>query len=364
MGFESNVSRRTFVSGVAASAALAACATTASASAADAEAGWDEEHEFVVIGAGNAAIGALVALDKGADVVVLEKTGAPGGTLKVSHRGVWIPNNDIVLDEFKGTDSIELSLEYLKGCDRTHQRSEEDLRTWVERSAPIFNYLRDQVGLPFEASAQNDYYNHPGTLVGRSTALGDSTDEDGWYGSIEKVFEAKGLDIRLNTKALHLITDEDSAVTGVLATDEDGNEVRFRGTKGVLIATGSFDRNDRLTYQCLQPPLVGTKVPPEITGDGHIMAMELGVDLGHMGENWQIASPVIEEDAPVVSPWMWGATFVPGAIMVGLDGRRFVNESSTYDEVGLAMSNVQMNPTGICRYYSENSFAISSKGRS
>ena len=321
MGFESNVSRRTFVSGVAASAALAACATTAVASAAETEAGWDEEHEFVVIGAGNAAIGTLIALDKGADIVVLEKMGAPGGTLKVSHRGVWIPNNDIVLDEYKGTDSIELSLEYLKGCDRTQQRNEDDLRTWVERSAPIFNYLKDQVGLPFEASAQNDYYRFPGNLIGRSTALGD-------------------------------------------ASDEDGNEVRFRGTKGVLIATGSFDRNDRLTYQCLQPPLVGTKVPPEITGDGHIMAMELGVDLGHMGENWQIASPVIEEDAPVVSPWMWGATFVPGAIMVGLDGRRFVNESSTYDEVGLAMSNVQMNPTGICRYYSENSFAISSKGRS
>ncbi|OEV04573.1 FAD-binding protein [Streptomyces oceani] len=59
-----------------------------------AEASWDHEFDFVVVGSGGGGMAAaLTAADGGLSTVVLEKGGMFGGTTGISGGGIWIPNN-------------------------------------------------------------------------------------------------------------------------------------------------------------------------------------------------------------------------------------------------------------------------------
>ena len=93
----SKMDRRSFLETVSAAGAVAAAGIAGSTSLAIAEhvgeAQWDEEHDVVVVGAGAAGfMAAFAAQEQGADVVLLEKTGAPGGDTAVSEQailGLW-----------------------------------------------------------------------------------------------------------------------------------------------------------------------------------------------------------------------------------------------------------------------------------
>lgn len=89
----SQVSRRSFVTGAVAGAALAASATPAFAatSVAPEAVTWDEEYDVVVVGYGAAGANAAInAADNGAKVLLIEKCaeGHEGGNSKYSGQGL------------------------------------------------------------------------------------------------------------------------------------------------------------------------------------------------------------------------------------------------------------------------------------
>ena len=89
------VTKRTFLKGLLATAAAGGVVSQASAKPqAGLPAKWDREADVVILGYGGAgASAAITAKDAGADVVIFEKTAQGGGNTAVSSGGMMIPNN-------------------------------------------------------------------------------------------------------------------------------------------------------------------------------------------------------------------------------------------------------------------------------
>jgi 3-oxosteroid 1-dehydrogenase len=127
---------------------------------------------------------------------------------------------------------------------------------------------------------------------------------------------------------------EDGRVTGVEAT-RDGRPVLVRAGRGVLIATGGFERNERMRQRYQRAP-IGTSWTTGSagnTGDGILAGEALGAALDLMDDAWW--GPSI--------PLSGGPYFclaersLPGCILVNGAGRRFVNESAPYVDAVHAM---------------------------
>lgn len=144
----------------------------------------------------------------------------------------------------------------------------------------------------------------------------------------------RGVPVRLNTVVQQLLT-EDGRVIGV----ELGSGEVIRAGKGVLVATGGFERNDemRKRYQPL-PVEAGWTVGHEgNTGDGITLAERVGADLdtATMDNCWW--TPAVLPPGESTAWVLVIEKSLPWSIFVDRDGRRFVNEASNYNNIGKAM---------------------------
>lgn len=119
---------------------------------------WDAEVDFLVVGSGAGGMtAAVVAAVRGADVLVLEKTGYFGGTTALSGGVVWMPNN---ADMKRGglSDSESDAVTYLKqvvGPDV----AESKLRAYVREGNKMLAFMEANADLRFEAALRYaDYY--------------------------------------------------------------------------------------------------------------------------------------------------------------------------------------------------------------
>lgn len=354
------VSRRGFLASAGAAAVASSLATGAWVREASAsELPWDEEHEFVIVGSGNALYAALAAQKAGhSDVLVLEKAGAMGGTMKYSEGAVWIPGNRYMAPEYKEKDTPEYILEFMMNCNIFGDRDEEAVRSWIDKILPIYDYLMDEVGVPFNPNpAPHDYYGYEGDNINRSLTFGDGEHYAWWAEVMEPFITSAGLDVRTNMPVTALITDDDGAVVGVEVSPAEGGTLRIRAEKGVLLATGGFDHNRAMVEAYQYPPIVGTIVPAEITGDGHLMGMAIGADVSHMGECYNFPLVATGEEGTIAPMVAW--TMSPGCILVGPSGRRFYDEATNYDEAGRALCNIDTRINGgQARALSGNATAI------
>lgn len=129
------------------------------------------------------------------------------------------------------------------------------------------------------------------------------------------------MSVFLNTRAVALLRDGNGPVYGVKAVDKSGNEVVLL-CKAVVIATGGFSANVemRSKYDPRFDATVGTTNHPGATGDGIIIAQEIGADVVGMDYIQCIA----------VSGGL--VTLDVGAmIYVNLEGNRFADEGARRD---------------------------------
>ena len=123
-------------------------------------------------------------------------------------------------------------------------------------------------------------------------------------------------------------------VTGVFAT-RDGEPVLIRARRGVLLATGGFERNEEMRRQYQREP-VGTgwtTGAPGNTGDGIRAGLSLGADVGLMDDAWWGPSIAL----PGGPYFCLSERNLPGCVMVNGAGQRFVNESAPYVDAVHAM---------------------------
>ena len=136
---------------------------------------------------------------------------------------------------------------------------------------------------------------------------------------------------------------EDGRVTGVRVT-RNGEPALIRARRGVLIATGGFERDEQMRRRYQRAP-VGTEWTtgaPGNTGDGIRAGLDLGADAGLMDDAWWGPSILL----PGGPYFCLAERSLPGCILVNGAGQRFVNESAPYVDAVHAMyhGNTPENP--------------------
>jgi 3-oxosteroid 1-dehydrogenase len=135
----------------------------------------------------------------------------------------------------------------------------------------------------------------------------------------------------------------DGRVTGVRVT-RDGEPATIRARRGVLIATGGFERNEEMRRRYQREPADPhwTTGAPGNTGDGIRAGLDLGAATGLMDDAWWGPSIAL----PGGPYFCLAERSLPGCILVNGAGQRFVNESAPYVDAVHAMydQNTPENP--------------------
>jgi 3-oxosteroid 1-dehydrogenase len=144
-----------------------------------------------------------------------------------------------------------------------------------------------------------------------------------------------GVPVLLNTALTDLYV-EDGVVRGVYVRDTTGPESAepqlIRARRGVILGSGGFDHNEQMRVKYQRAP-IGTEWTVGATantGEGILAAEKLGAALEIMEDAWWIPTVPLEG-----APWIaLSERNSPGAIIVNMAGKRFMNESMPYVEAG------------------------------
>jgi len=366
------------------------------------------EFDLIVAGSGAAGMtAALTAAHLGATVVVVEKAEVFGGSTARSGGGIWAPGN-VVLRTAGVPDTPSAAaayLAYVTGDDVPAERRAALLEhgpamldlvlamtplrlTWVPGYADYYPEApggrargRSIEPVPFDgrllgaelsrlnkpylpvpagvAVTQADYRwltlgpRHPRAMLAglkvagrlaRSRLLGHRMLSLGQAlaAGLRAGLAAHGVPVWLDTPMTGLVVT-DGRVTGVRVL-RDGQPTVLRARRGVLIATGGFERNEEMRRRYQRSP-IGTEWTTGATansGDGIVAGQELGAATGLMDDAWWGPSIPL----PGGPYFCLAERSLPGCVLVNGAGQRFVNESAPYVDAVHAMyeGNSKENP--------------------
>ena len=148
---------------------------------------------------------------------------------------------------------------------------------------------------------------------------------------LEKNCEEAGVEILFNTTANEILTDDNGAAVGIVATGKNGETVTVNA-KAVVLATGGFGANLEKVVE-YKPDLAGfmTTNAAGAQGQGIDMAVAIGAGTVDM-DQIQIHPTVEANTAALITEGLRG----DGAILVNAEGNRFTDEVGTRDVVSAA----------------------------
>ncbi len=337
-------------------------------------------YDVVVVGSGGAGLlAACAAADTGARVAVVERTELLGGTTAISGGQLWIPNHPH-LASLGIKDTREEALCYLRRIS-LGSTGPAVLESFVDNGPRLVSYLERDLGIPLFAVERPDYHpDFPGAKDGRSleplplnaAALGDvltsvrtslrppTTSAEGRVGLPAEVIDQRrrdhvltqgtalvaglvlagrrrGVDFFTSCRMQELITT-DGRVSGVMVSAADGTTV-FHAHRAVILASGGFEWNAQMRADFLPAVPAAPVSPPGNEGDGLRLALELGARHRGMAEAWWTAAarvPGEERDGRPLTRNLVRELACPGSILVNAAGERFVDEASSYNDLGKA----------------------------
>ena len=103
------------------------------------------------------------------------------------------------------------------------------------------------------------------------------------YDSIAGLAEGLGARAYYSTAATGLIQDPDSKeILGVAAVTTAGERIHVKARKGLVLATGGFEFNEKMRQQYITHCPTYFLGSPNLTGDGITLAQAAGAQLWHM----------------------------------------------------------------------------------
>ncbi len=138
----------------------------------------------------------------------------------------------------------------------------------------------------------------------------------------------RDIPLEFNTQMVELIADGDTVMGAVI--EGNGQRQRVRAAKGVILASGGFEKNQALREQYLPAPTNTTWSAgnPGNEGDALLAGLELGAKTRLMNDAWWTTNLCVpDEPAPRLA--IMEKSF-PGSCVVNRDGKRFANESQNY----------------------------------
>ncbi|MBO7711059.1 MAG: flavocytochrome c [Lachnospiraceae bacterium] len=281
------------------------------------------EADLIVVGGGAAGMTAAVtASENGAAVVLLEKSSKLGGNTPAAANGVNAADSKVQLADEKYLE-VEAGVEGLENLQLQNELAREELvDAFATNSGEMIDWLSG-LGLEFGVEIQEDDRNPVQNYYMLKT-VGEGATGATMTKAVQDYMDTTDVTYYLNVDATELMQDETGAVTGVVATDANGDEITFTG-KAVLIATGGFGHNQELLGE-VNPKLANAttdEIAPT-TGEGLLMAQAVGakaVDLEYIQ-----TFPVVMENYGMVTPNKLPGGFGVNAVIVNDNAERFTAE--------------------------------------
>lgn len=343
------LTRRSFLMGAAALGGtlglgtLAGCSSGA-ASAAD-NGTWDKEADLVVVGGGTGQAAAIAGAAAGMSVILLEARDMVGGAMAFSGGNAWLANTEYSNANGDNYDFAKTYLDHMQmGMD-----NEELVTAYLNNTQKVVETLTAN-GVNIQPLPRNGQYqpNWEGAdVIGRSCQVmgdndGDDVSEAGGTrlnSSLSTACDKLGVEVLTKTRGRRLVTsrsDSDATprVVGIVADGKKG-ELRIKANKGIILATGGFEWNEKLVQKYVRVPLKYGLSWPENIGDGLLMAQSVGADLCLMPHTFgmpcfQAHGEYARENGQIMSMAGNAARSNPGSIIVDQNGRRFCREDSSY----------------------------------
>lgn len=295
---------------------------------------WDYEADVIVVGCGAAGLSACIqACDEGLTVIGVDSQGSYGGNSIISSGGIQMP--DTPLQRARGiTDSVDAMFEDIVSLTQQDNNS-EILRCYCEESFGLWDWLTS-LGVSFRSE-------NLVAAMGQSCPREHHVDPRRLCDTLHEAARARGAVIHLNTRGTRIVREPlGGEVKGIEAIHE-GKTVHYRAHRGVLVASGGFTRNPHMLDQHVFGGGADRLRPLSARGDdgsGLLMCMEVGADTRHMGYGSLYAVQNPDGDRTAGS-----AMYHMGAILVNLEGKRFVNEERGYGGVWEDLNN---QTDGLC----------------
>jgi 3-oxosteroid 1-dehydrogenase len=355
----------------------------------------------IVGSGGGGMVAALTAAEAGASAIVLEKQDKVGGSTCMSGGVVWVPDNPVMRADGipDSYDAAMAHFEAVVGdvgpASSAARRDAfltagpqmvtflQDLGVGFVHCLGYSDYYSDAPGgsdegravepTPFDGNALGDWLPklQPGlaqslglavmtnearslsnynrsvgaflisaraalrTFAARARRRALLTNGASLIGQMLALALARGIPVWTGAPLEDLVV-EDGRVVGV-RTVRDGRPVSIRARRGVLLAAGGFAHNPamRQEFGGDQPNQAKWSMAnPGDTGEAMQTAMRLGARTDLMDEAWWLPAP---RTGKFGQSTLDQARQRPRTIYVDAGGRRFVNESNSYMEVGKAM---------------------------
>ncbi len=301
---------------------------------------WDKEADVVVVGYGAAgAAAAITAHDAGARVLIIEKAprGEEGGNSRVSGQG-WL-----------NPEPLEQAITHLNALCGAYTVPQEMVRTWAEEMAQNSDWVRDMLGgnpAPYKTGREGaDFPDLPGVEGVRAFHNFEGTGERGFerlWKLLKAAVEKRQIETFHATPVKELVQHGDTKeILGVVA-EREGKPYYVKARRAVVLTCGGFENNQEMIRDFLHDlPYCYPLGTPYNTGDGIKMALEVGADLWHMNN---IAGPWYSLKVPEfpsileLMPLNFAKEFPGGMIVVGPDGKRFMDEKhrNTHGKVNIS----------------------------
>lgn len=289
-----------------------------------------DHYDLVVIGSGGTGlVAAMQAHELGLKPVVLEKMPKLGGNTNRASSGMNAAETNVQLHHHV-VDSFEaFYADTFKGGGQLN--NPDMLRYFTSHSALAIDWLADH-GIVL------DDLTVTGGMQKKRTHRPSSMAPIGGFLVTEllKQIQAEKVPVFTNVTVTKLNLTNDK-VTGVTVKTEQANDVQV-AADAVVLATGGFGANQELIGK-YRKDLVGynTTNQPGATGDGIKLATAAGAALVDM-DQVQV-HPTVQQDTD--HAFLIGeAVRGEGAILVGADGKRFVNELDTRKNVTNAINQL------------------------
>lgn len=309
-----------------------------------------DDLDVIVVGGGLSGVVSTVrAAELGAKVLLVEQSGALGGSSRYAG-GSLVGVNTGIENENGFTDSPALLVEDIAKLGGEGNYNPELAQKFAETCGEAVNWADSDIGVNFgervpttggyiPLNVPRVHYVVPADGdVSRSSPAG-GTGFLAAFGPRLEAYENAGLVRVLYNTAVTALVESEGSVVGVVATDESG-ETTY-SAPSVILATGGYGANEALLKE-YNFTNVCTTAAPTANGSGHELARSVGAKLS--GMDWCSAyAGAIPVDGFTKSLTANLYTYL-SPIWVNLNGERMLDEATAdstekSDTWGLAPEN-------------------------